>query len=48
MTTGEAVAKSGATPNSELSMDIAKPAEGEMTASIILFPQDMPEKFCWK
>lgn len=44
MTTGEAVAKSGATPNSELSMDIAKPAEGEMTASIILFPQDMPEK----
>ena len=25
-------------------MDIAKPAEGEMTASIILFPQDMPEK----
>ena len=44
MTTGGAVAKSGATPNSELSMDIAKPAEGEMTASIILFPQDMPEK----
>ena len=44
VTTGEAVAKSGATPNSELSMDIAKPAEGEMTASIILFPQDMPEK----
>ena len=42
--TGVAVAKSGATPNSELSMYIVKPAEGEMTASIILFPQDMPEK----
>ena len=42
VTTGEAVAKGVATPNSELSMDITKPAEGEMTASIILFPQDMP------
>ena len=41
--TGEAVAKEGATPDSELTVDVAKPSEGEMNVSIILFPQEMTE-----
>ena len=41
--TGEAVAKEGSTPDSELTVDVAKPSEGEMNVSIILFPQEMTE-----
>ena len=43
MNTGEAVAKEGSTPDSELTVDVAKPSEGEMNVSIILFPQEMTE-----
>ena len=45
---GEAVAKEGATPDSELTVDVAKPSEGEMNVSIILFPQEMTKVCCWK
>lgn len=41
--TGEASAKPEATPNSELVVGVVKPTESEMTASLILFPQEMSE-----